>query len=128
MSLNDKEHNRYSRHLLLDKVGLEGQLKLKKAKVLIVGTGGLGCPILMYLTAAGVGHIGIIDFDTIDESNLQRQILIDSCDIGKSKVLTAKRKLEAQNPLINIMAYNQILNNQNAIDLFNPLRWICNPA
>lgn len=118
MSLNSTENNRYSRHLLLDKVGLDGQLKLKKAKVLVIGAGGLGCPILMYLTAAGVGNIGIIDFDTIDESNLQRQILFDTCDVGESKALTAKYKLEAQNPLINISAYNYALNNQNAIELF----------
>lgn len=119
MALNNTEHNRYSRHLLLDKVGLEGQLKLKAAKVLVIGAGGLGSPILMYLTAAGVGNIGIIDFDTIEESNLQRQILFDSIDVGKSKALTAKNKLEAQNPLINIVAYNEALNNQNAIELFN---------
>ena len=118
MSLSDKEKNRYSRHLLLDKVGLKGQLKLKNAHVLVIGAGGLGCPILMYLSAAGVGHIGIIDFDIIDESNLQRQILFDSKDIGKSKVLTAKRKLAIQNPHIKITAYNQVLSNQNAIDIF----------
>lgn len=118
MSLDSKEQNRYSRHILLDKVGLEGQLKLKQAKVLVIGAGGLGCPILMYLTAAGVGNIGIIDFDTIDESNLQRQILFDTVDVGQSKAIIAKQKLEAQNPYVTIEAYNKALDNQNALELF----------
>jgi molybdopterin/thiamine biosynthesis adenylyltransferase/rhodanese-related sulfurtransferase len=119
MPLSNKENNRYSRQLLLDKVGMAGQLKLKKAKTLVIGAGGLGCPILMYLTAAGVGTIGIIDFDTIDESNLQRQILFDTADVGKSKSITAKQKLESQNPLIKIEAFNYALSNQNAIELFS---------
>jgi len=118
MGLNKQEYSRYSRHLLLDKVGEEGQLKLKSANVLVIGAGGLGCPILMYLTAAGVGHIGIIDFDSIDESNLQRQILFDSIDVGKSKAFVAKQRLESQNPLIKITAYNYALTNKNAIHLF----------
>lgn len=118
MNLTTQDTKRYSRHLLLDKVGVNGQLKLKQAKVLVIGAGGLGCPVLQYLGAAGVGKIGIIDFDVIDESNLQRQILFGVEDIGKSKSITAKLKLEAQNPLINVVAYDFELTNKNAIDLF----------
>ena len=118
MHLTTQDTNRYSRHLLLDKVGIDGQLKLKQAKVLVIGAGGLGCPVLQYLGAAGVGTIGIIDFDVIDESNLQRQILFGVDDIGKSKSETAKLKLEAQNPLIKIVAYNFELTNTNALELF----------
>lgn len=118
MNLTAQDTHRYSRHLLLDKVGEIGQLKLKQAKVLVIGAGGLGCPVLQYLGAAGVGKIGIIDFDVIDESNLQRQILFSVEDIGKSKSEIAKLKLEAQNPLIDIVAYNFELTNSNAIELF----------
>jgi len=118
MNLTTQDIKRYSRHLLLDKVGEKGQLKLKQAKVLVIGAGGLGCPVLQYLGAAGVGEIGIVDFDVIDESNLQRQILFGVDDIGKSKSETAKLKLEAQNPLIKITAYNFELTNKNAIELF----------
>ncbi len=118
MKLSQKDTNRYSRHLLLDKVGIEGQLKLKQAKVLVIGAGGLGCPVLQYLGAAGIGEIGIIDFDVIDESNLQRQILFTVNDIGKSKSKTAKLKVEAQNPLITVVAYDFELTNLNAIELF----------
>ncbi|HIP31335.1 MAG TPA: molybdopterin-synthase adenylyltransferase MoeB [Crocinitomicaceae bacterium] len=117
MSLSNEEKNRYSRHILLDKIGLAGQEKLKKAKVLVIGAGGLGSPVLLYLAAAGVGTIGIIDFDVIEDSNLQRQVLFSTEDIGKSKAITAKKKLEAQNPYIEIIAYNFPLNNKNAVDL-----------
>lgn len=116
--LTDNEKYRYSRHLLLDKVGINGQEKLKQAKVLVIGAGGLGCPVLMYLTAAGVGTIGLIDFDAVDETNLQRQVLFNVNDIGTNKALTAKEKLTAQNPYINIIAYPEKLTNQNALELF----------
>lgn len=116
--LTDNERHRYSRHLLLDKVGINGQEKLKQAKVLVIGAGGLGCPVLMYLTAAGVGTIGVIDFDTVDETNLQRQVLFNVNDIGKNKALAAKEKLIAQNPYINLIAYSEELTNQNALELF----------
>lgn len=117
--LSDLDKIRYSRHLLLDEVGLAGQEKLKQSKVLVIGAGGLGCPVLLYLAAAGVGTIGIIDYDTVDESNLQRQILFDTSDIGNSKALVAKEKLNSKNPLITVVAYNQKLTNVNAIQLFN---------
>lgn len=116
--LNEKEKYRYSRHLLLDNVGLQGQEKLKSAKVLVIGAGGLGCPVLQYLTAAGVGTIGIIDFDTVDETNLQRQILFTTNDIGKNKATAAKEHLELLNPFVTIQSYTERLTNQNALELF----------
>ena len=100
MELTAEEKYRYIRHLLLEEVGLQGQEKLKKAKVLVVGAGGLGCPILLYLAAVGVGTIGVIDFDTIDASNLQRQTLFSTDDLGRSKAKVAKEKLNSNNPFI----------------------------
>ncbi len=116
--LTSEEFNRYDRHILLPEIGLDGQLKLKNARVLIIGAGGLGCPIIQYLVAAGVGKIGIIDFDTVDESNLQRQIIYNTNDIGKSKAEVAKAKMELLNPEIEITAYNLALNTSNALSLF----------
>lgn len=117
--LNKEEIVRYKRHLLLSEIGLEGQKKIKNAKVLVVGAGGLGCPALQYLAAAGVGHIGIADFDVVDLSNLQRQILYTVDDIGKSKALTAAKKLNGLNPEITIQAYNFQLTNSNALELIS---------
>jgi len=119
MELSSQEIYRYSRHLLLGEVGEAGQVKLKEAKVLIIGAGGLGCPILLYLTAAGVGTIGVVDFDTIDESNLQRQILFNTDDIGRSKAEVAKEKMLAKNPFINVVVYNEEVTNKNALEIFN---------
>lgn len=116
--LNNKEKNRYSRHLLLDKVGEIGQQKLKAAKVLVIGAGGLGCPVLQYLTAAGVGTIGIIDFDVVDETNLQRQILFTINDIGKNKAITAKERLELLNPFVKFVVYPEKLTSKNALKIF----------
>src|SRR5688572_889341 len=98
--LTEKEIARYSRHLLLSEIGAAGQEKLKNSKVLVIGAGGLGCPVLMYLAAAGVGKIGIVDFDKVDASNLQRQVLFESNDVGKFKAEFAKQRLSRQNPLI----------------------------
>lgn len=117
--LSESEKKRYNRHLILDKVGIEGQQRLKKARVLVIGAGGLGCPVLLYLTAAGVGNIGIIDFDTVDESNLQRQVLFTTEDIGKNKALIAKERLLARNNCIEITAYPEKLTNNNALELFS---------
>ena len=117
-TLNAKELNRYQRHLVLPNFGMDGQLKLKSARVLVVGAGGLGCPVLQYLVAAGVGHIGIVDFDKVEESNLQRQILYSVDDIGKSKVLVAKSKLEKLNPLIKIMTFEMLLDKNNVFEIF----------
>ena len=117
--LTEKEISRYSRHLLLPEIGHEGQQKLKNARVLVIGAGGLGCPVLMYLVAAGVGKIGIVDFDRVDETNLQRQVLFDVADIGSSKSEVAKHKLSGQNPLIEIESIQQRVTNQNAIGIFS---------
>ena len=116
--LSDKEKNRYNRHIKLDNVGLSGQEKLKKAKVLIIGAGGLGCPILQYLAAAGIGKISVIDDDTIEESNLHRQILFNLEDVGKQKAIVAVEKLTKQNPYIQLKYYNQRLTTENALALF----------
>lgn len=116
--LNNNELNRYSRHLLLPEVGKEGQERLKASRVLVIGAGGLGCPILLYLVAAGIGTVGIVDFDLVDESNLQRQVLFTTDSVGKSKALEAKLKLEEMNPLITINSYHAKLTAQNAIELF----------
>jgi len=110
--------SRYSRHIILSEIGQEGQHKISNAKVLVVGAGGLGCPILQYLTAAGIGTIGIIDFDVVETSNLQRQILFGTSSIGQSKALAAKTRLEDLNPTINIIAYPEALAQDNALALF----------
>ena len=116
--LNEQENNRYSRHLLLSEIGVSGQEKLKASKVLVIGAGGLGCPVLQYLAAAGVGNIGIIDFDVVDVSNLQRQILYSTNDVGINKALAAKNRLNSLNPLIKVVAYQEKLTNKNALELF----------
>jgi sulfur-carrier protein adenylyltransferase/sulfurtransferase len=117
--LNEKEIVHYSRHILLSEIGRVGQEKLKNARVLVVGAGGLGCPVLMYLTAAGVGKIGIVDFDKVDETNLQRQVLFDVSDIGKQKARIAREKLVQQNPHIEILDINLKLSTANALYLFS---------
>lgn len=116
--LSPEEKKQYNRHLILEEIGTLGQEKLKKAKVLVIGAGGLGCPILQYLTAAGVGTIGIIDFDKIDQSNLQRQILYTHDDIGKFKAEIAAAKLSRLNPYVNFEVYLQKVTSETAIELF----------
>jgi adenylyltransferase/sulfurtransferase len=108
---------RYSRQLMLPEVGLKGQEKFKNAKVLVIGAGGLGCPVLQYLSAAGIGTIGIVDFDIIELHNLHRQILYTAADIGKSKAMIAAEKLKQQNPHITIHEHNVLLNEENATAL-----------
>ncbi|MFA5721373.1 MAG: HesA/MoeB/ThiF family protein, partial [Aliarcobacter sp.] len=115
--LSEQEISRYSRHLILPQVGLEGQLKLKNSKVLAVGTGALGSPILLYLAAAGIGTIGLVDFDVVEESNLHRQIIHTTNDIKKSKVQSAKEKLEALNPNSKIVTFNERLTSSNALNI-----------
>ena len=110
--------DRYDRHIILSEIGQEGQNKITQAKVLVVGAGGLGCPVLQYLAAAGVGTLGIIDFDVVEESNLQRQILFGTSSIGKNKAFAAKERLKDLNPTINIRAYPEALTSQNALELF----------
>ncbi len=117
--LTSEEKKQYNRHLILDKIGEEGQLKLKQAKVLVIGAGGLGCPVLQYLTAAGVGTIGIIDDDVVDQSNLQRQILYTVDDIGASKAETAAKRLSRLNPFVHFKVYQEKLTKENAILVFS---------
>ncbi|MBZ5556676.1 MAG: molybdopterin-synthase adenylyltransferase MoeB [Acidobacteriia bacterium] len=118
--LSNDEVKRYSRHLIMPEVGIEGQRKLKAAKVLCIGAGGLGSPASMYLAAAGVGTIGIVDFDVVDFSNLQRQIVHGTPDVGRSKLASAKDRLHAINPEIRIETYEAALSSQNAFKLFEP--------
>ena len=117
--MTSEEKRRYARHIILPEIGMEGQRNLKQAKVLVVGAGGLGCPVLQYLTAAGIGTIGIVDFDIVDESNLQRQVLYSTEDIGKHKAAVAKEKLQKQNPYIQLTAYCQQLTAINAADILS---------
>lgn len=113
--LSNPELTRYARHIAIPEFGVEGQKKLKAAKVLVVGAGGLGSPVLLYLAAAGVGTLGIIDFDLVDDSNLQRQVLYTVNDVGLSKAATAKKKLEALNPFIKINVYQEAYTTENAL-------------
>jgi sulfur-carrier protein adenylyltransferase/sulfurtransferase len=117
-SLTNEEILRYSRHLIMPEVGMEGQLKLKAAKVLLIGTGGLGAPLGLYLTAAGVGKIGLVDFDVVDFTNLQRQITFGTSDVGKPKTGAAKARLGNLNPDIEITTYETRLTSENALELF----------
>ena len=108
---------RYSRHLLLPEVGLEGQLKLRNSRVLVIGAGGLGSPLLLYLAAAGVGTIGIVDFDTVDFSNLQRQIIHTQKDVGRKKIDSAEEKIKGINPHINVVKHEAQITSENALDI-----------
>jgi len=112
-----EELARYNRHIIIPGFGLEAQQKLKAAKVLVIGSGGLGSPVLLYLAAAGVGTIGIVDFDVVDDSNLQRQVLFGVHEIGQPKVEAAKRRIESLNPHVNLRLYNTHLNSQNAMEI-----------
>src|ERR1700734_177254 len=116
--LSNEEIARYSRHLILPEVGMEGQQKLKAAKVLCVGTGGLGAPLALYLAAAGVGTIGLVDFDTVDASNLQRQIIHSTATVGKLKVDSAEIMLKGLNPFLNVVKHNTMLTSANALEIF----------
>jgi sulfur-carrier protein adenylyltransferase/sulfurtransferase len=117
-SLSHAEISRYSRHLIMPEVGMEGQRKLKAARVLLIGTGGLGAPLGMYLAAAGVGTLGLVDFDVVDESNLQRQIVHGTKDVGRPKIESARDRLRDINPHVNIEGYDTRLTSENALQLF----------
>lgn len=119
ITLSKEEIYRYSRHLLIPEVGIRGQKKLKASKILIVGTGGLGSPISLYLAAAGIGEIGLVDFDLVDESNLQRQIVHSTSSIGMPKVESAKSRLLELNPYIKVNTYQCVLNKDNIFDIAN---------
>jgi len=114
-TLTNEEIGRYSRHLILDEVGMEGQRKLKAARVLCVGTGGLGSPLLMYLSAAGVGRIGIVDFDSVDASNLHRQVIHGTKDVGRPKVVSAAESIADINPNVQLDVYEEPLTSENAL-------------
>lgn len=116
--LSTEELRRYNRHIIMSEIGVEGQEKLKAAKVLVVGAGGLGCPVLQYLTAAGVGTLGICDFDFVSESNLQRQILFTLDDVGKSKAGVAASKLKMLNKHVDFVVHNEMLSKNNVLSLF----------
>ena len=116
--LSNDEILRYSRHLIMPEVGMEGQQKLKAAKVLCIGAGGLGSPLALYLTAAGVGTLGIVDFDVVDYTNLQRQIIHTTADVGRKKLDSAADKLKAINPFVNLRTFDTKLTSANALDLF----------
>lgn len=117
-ALTNEEVARYSRHLIMPEVGMAGQLELKAARVLCIGAGGLGSPVLLYLAAAGVGTLGLVDFDEVDYSNLHRQIIHGTPDVGRSKLDSAKSRLNALNPEVEVVTYEMALSSENALGLF----------
>ncbi len=118
VELSNEEIARYSRHLIMPEVALDGQKKIKAAKVLTVGTGGLGSPLALYLAAAGVGTLGIVDFDVVDESNLQRQIIHGTSDVGRPKVESAHDKIKDINPNVEVRVHEEALTSENALEIF----------
>jgi adenylyltransferase/sulfurtransferase len=123
-TLSNDEILRYSRHLIIPEVGIEGQKKLKAARVLLVGAGGLGAPLGLYLAAAGIGRIGIVDFDVVDFTNLQRQVIHSTADVGKKKLDSAAAKMQAINPHVNIVKYDTALSSENALDILKDYDFI----
>lgn len=120
IELGKEEYERYARHIILPEVGLEGQKRLKAASVLCVGTGGLGSPLLLYLAAAGIGRIGIVDFDVVDHSNLQRQVIHGTAWVGKPKIASAKDRILQINPYCQVDLYETRLSSDNALEIFKP--------
>jgi adenylyltransferase/sulfurtransferase len=120
LTLSNEEIARYSRHLIMPEMGMAGQRKLKQGSVLLIGTGGLGSPLALYLAAAGVGHIGLVDFDVVDSSNLQRQIIHGTSTVGVAKTESAKRRLADLNPQIEVTTYETQITSENAFDLLRP--------
>src|SRR5713226_9525914 len=118
VQLSKDEILRYSRHLIMPEVGMEGQLKLKQAKVLAIGAGGLGSPLALYLAAAGVGKLGIVDFDVVDFTNLQRQVIHSTANVGRPKLDSAKERIAEINPYVQVDTYEVALTSENALDLF----------
>jgi adenylyltransferase/sulfurtransferase len=119
-ALSNEEIRRYSRHLIMPEVGMQGQQRLKEGSVLLIGTGGLGSPLSLYLAAAGVGHIGLVDFDVVDESNLQRQIVHSTSTVGVRKVDSARARLHELNPHVHVTTYDTRISSENALDLLRP--------
>src|SRR5919202_249580 len=120
IQLTKEEYERYSRHLILPQVGLEGQKRLKAASVLCIGSGGLGSPLLLYLAAAGVGRLGLVDFDVVDSSNLQRQVIHGTSWVGKPKIESAKNRILEINPYCQIDLYEELLCAENALEIMKP--------
>lgn len=120
MKLTHEEVHRYSRHLTLPEIGMSGQLQFKSAKVLLVGAGGLGSPVGMYLAAAGIGTLGIVDFDVVDSTNLQRQIAHTADDVGRLKVESIQAALLARNPAVKVQTHNVRLTRQNVLEILEP--------
>lgn len=120
IQLTKDDYERYSRHLILPEVGVEGQKRLKAASVLCIGTGGLGSPLLLYLAAAGIGRIGIVDFDVVDTSNLQRQVIHGTSWVGKPKIASAKNRIHEINPYCQVDLYETRLSSENALDIIRP--------
>jgi adenylyltransferase/sulfurtransferase len=118
-TLSNEEVLRYSRHLIMPEVGMEGQQKLKAARVLCIGTGGLGSPLALYLAAAGVGTLGLVDFDVVDFTNLQRQVIHFTSDVGRPKLESAREKVAAINPYVNVKTFEAKLTSQNALEIFS---------
>src|SRR5438128_12159040 len=120
VQFSPNELARYSRHLMLPEVGMDGQKRLKAASVLLIGAGGLGSPLALYLAAAGVGRIGLVDFDVVDFSNLQRQVLHGTPDVGRPKLHSARDRLQAINPEVRVDLYETHLTSANAMDILRP--------
>ena len=120
IQLTQDDYERYSRHLILPEVGVDGQKRLKAASVLCIGTGGLGSPLLLYLAAAGIGRIGIVDFDVVDTSNLQRQVIHSTSWVGKPKIESAKNRILEINPHCQIDLYEERLSSENALQILEP--------
>jgi adenylyltransferase/sulfurtransferase len=118
--LSNEEIRRYSRHLIMPEVGMEGQRRMKESSILLIGAGGLGSPLALYLAAAGIGHIGLVDFDVVDESNLQRQIVHGTSTLGMHKTDSARRRLQDLNPHIEVTSYEEQITSENAFDLLRP--------
>src|SRR5216110_3395884 len=118
--LSKEEILRYSRHLIMPEVGMDGQLRLKQAKVLCIGAGGLGSPLALYLAAAGVGRLGLVDFDVVDFSNLQRQVLHGTADVGRPKLHSARDRIRDINPEVQVDLFETHLTSANAFDILRP--------
>ncbi len=127
-ALTAEQVNRYSRHIIMPQVGPSGQRKIMESSVLIIGAGGLGSPIAVYLALAGIGKIGVVDFDTVDISNLQRQILHQNADIGKSKAISAKETINAYNPDVEVVTYQVPITSDNAFEIIKPYDYVINGA
>ncbi|AAQ00768.1 MULTISPECIES: molybdopterin-synthase adenylyltransferase MoeB [Prochlorococcus] len=125
LELSSDELERYSRHLLLPEIGENGQRRLKNSSVICIGCGGLGSPLLLYLAAAGIGHIGIVDSDLVEKSNLQRQVIHETNSIGNTKIESAKKSILALNPNINVEVFNTLLTTENALEILQPFDVIC---